>query len=83
MIGTFKSKCGAVAALIAAAVIGLGAPAQAQKPSEEQLSAIRSSCRSDFLSNCSGVPRGGKEALDCLRQHMAKLSLPAAARSRR
>ncbi len=74
MICIFKSKYGAVAALIAAAVICLGSPAQAQKPSEEQLSAIRSSCRSDFLSNCSGVPRGGKEALDCLRQHMAKLS---------
>lgn len=74
MICIFKSKCGPVAALIAAAVIGFGTPAQAQKPSEEQLSAIRSSCRSDFLLNCSGVPRGGKEALDCLRQHMAKLS---------
>jgi hypothetical protein len=74
MICIFKSKYGAVAALIAAAVIGFGTPAQAQKPSEEQLGAIRSSCRSDFLSNCSGVPRGGKEALDCLRQHMAKLS---------
>jgi hypothetical protein len=74
MICIFKSKCGAGAALIAAAIIGFGTPAQAQKPSEEQLSAIRSSCRSDFLSNCSGVPRGGKEALDCLRQHMGKLS---------
>lgn len=74
MICIFRSKYGAVAALIAAAVIGFGTPAQAQKPSEEQLGAIRSSCRSDFLSNCSGVPRGGKEALDCLRQHMAKLS---------
>jgi len=74
MICIFKSKCGAVAALLAAAVIGFGTPAQAQKPSEEQLGTIRSFCRSDFLSNCSGVPRGGKEALDCLRQHMAKLS---------
>ena len=46
--------------------------------SAEQQSAIRGNCRSDFLSNCSGVPRGGKEALDCLRQHMAKLS-PACA----
>ncbi|HEX5213766.1 MAG TPA: hypothetical protein VFW22_18740 [Pseudolabrys sp.] len=42
--------------------------------SAEQQSAIRGNCRSDFLSNCSGVPRGGKEALDCLRQHMAQLS---------
>ncbi len=74
MICIFKSKYGAVAALIAAAVVCLGSPAQAQRPSEEQLNAVRSSCRSDFLSNCSGVPRGGKEALDCLRQNLAKLS---------
>ena len=74
MICIFKSKCGVIPALLAAAIVCLGSPAQAQKPSEEQLSAIRSSCRSDFLSNCSGVPRGGKEALDCLRQHMAELS---------
>jgi hypothetical protein len=74
MICMFKSKCSVVATLTAAAILCLGSPALAQKPSEEQLSAIRSSCRSDFLSNCSGVPRGGKEALDCLRQHMAQLS---------
>ena len=67
MIDIFKLKCGAAAALIAAAVIGLASPAQAQRPSEEQLNAVRSSCRFDFLANCSGVPRGGKEALDCLR----------------
>lgn len=38
------------------------------------MNAARSSCRSDFLANCSGVPRGSTEALDRLRQHMAKLS---------
>jgi len=50
--------------------------AWAQQPSPDQISAIRASCRSDFMANCSGVPRGGAEALACLRQHMAQLSAP-------
>lgn len=62
-------------ATLALAALSTGAFAQI---SAEQQSAIRGNCRSDFMSNCSGVPRGGKEALDCLRQHMAKLS-PACA----
>jgi hypothetical protein len=38
------------------APIALAVPALAQQPNPEQVSAIRSSCRSDFLSNCSGAP---------------------------
>lgn len=48
--------------------------AMAQAPTPAQADAIRASCRSDFLKNCSGVPRGGKEALDCLRGSKDKLS---------
>src|ERR1700722_6473163 len=48
--------------------------AQAQQPSQDQISAIRQSCRSDFMANCSGVTPGGKDALDCLKQNIAKLS---------
>jgi hypothetical protein len=48
--------------------------ATAQEPTPDQQSAIRSNCRSDFMSNCSGVPRGGKEALQCLKDNVAKLS---------
>lgn len=59
-----------------AAIVVLAATAQAQQPSPEQVSAIRSSCRSDFMANCSGVPRGGAEALTCLKQHLAQLSAP-------
>lgn len=40
----------------------------------DQISAIRSNCRRDFLLNCSGVPRGGKEAFLCLRNNQGKLS---------
>lgn len=48
--------------------------AQAQQPSQDQISAIRQSCRSDFMANCSGVQPGGKDALECLKQNIAKLS---------
>ena len=41
---------------------------------EEQQSAIRANCRGDFISKCSGVPRGGKEALQCLQKNVAVLS---------
>ena len=40
----------------------------------EQQSAIRSNCRSDFMSKCSGVTPGGAEALQCLQRNVARLS---------
>jgi len=46
----------------------------AQQPAQAQRDAIRSACRSDFITNCSGVQPGGKDALDCLTRHSAKLS---------
>ncbi len=39
-----------------------------------QQSAIRASCRSDFMSKCSGVQPGGAEALQCLQKNVASLS---------
>jgi hypothetical protein len=48
--------------------------ARAQQPSPDQISAIRQSCRSDFMANCSGVQPGGKDALDCLKRNLPKLS---------
>jgi len=48
--------------------------AVAQESTPDQQSAIRSNCRSDFMANCSFVPRGGKEALQCLKDNVAKLS---------
>lgn len=44
------------------------------QPTSEQQNAIRSNCRSDFMSNCSGVQPGGAEALQCLQRNVAKLS---------
>jgi len=48
----------------------------AQQPSPDQIAAIRASCRSDFIANCSGVQPGGKDALECLRRNVGKLSGP-------
>ena len=61
-------------ALLIAGLFGGAGIAAAQEPTPDQQSAIRSNCRSDFMANCSGVPRGGKEALQCLKDNVAKLS---------
>jgi len=60
--------CAALAVLAA-----LSASAAAQVTSAQQ-SAIRSNCRSDFQSKCSGVTPGGKDALNCLQSNVASLS---------
>jgi outer membrane biosynthesis protein TonB len=60
-------------AVLAWAVLG-GANPAAAKPSEAQIADIKANCRSDFMSNCWGVKRGGIEAVQCLEQHMSSLS---------
>jgi hypothetical protein len=51
------------------------APATAPHfPTAEQQTAIRQSCRSDFISHCAGVPPGGAEALLCLQRNASQLS---------
>jgi len=52
------------------------AQAQAQQPNQAQLDAIRQNCRSDYQSNCAGVPAGTQASLQCLQQHQAELSPP-------
>ncbi len=47
--------------------------AQAQLSSAQQ-SALRANCRSDFMSHCSGVTPGSKDALACLQKNVASLS---------
>ncbi len=54
------------------ALLGTADPAAAN-PTAAQLSAIKSNCRSDYMSNCWGVPKGAK-AFQCLKEHMSKLS---------
>jgi hypothetical protein len=38
----------------------------AKQPTDAQVSAIRSACRSDYPKVCAGVPTGGAPALQCL-----------------
>jgi hypothetical protein len=59
---------------ISALLLLSAATAQAQQPSQAQRDALRQSCRSDFIANCSGVTPGGKDALDCLKRNLTKLS---------
>ena len=54
--------------------LALVSAAQAQAPSKAQQDAIRANCRSDFMSNCSSVTPGGREALNCLEKNKARLS---------
>ena len=64
----------AIPAAAAVLLLLIGPGARAQQPSQDQIAAIRASCRSDFMANCSGVTPGGKDALECLKRNLAKLS---------
>jgi hypothetical protein len=61
-------------ALLTAALLAIAAPAFAQAPTEAQKSAIRSSCRSDFMVHCASVKPGGIEAVQCLQKNLSSLS---------
>ncbi|ODM70958.1 cysteine rich repeat-containing protein [Bradyrhizobium elkanii] len=50
------------------------APKAAGTPSNAQISAVRSACRSDYPKVCAGVPTGGAPALQCLEKNKGKLS---------
>lgn len=62
------------AVLLAATLFATATGALAQAPSEAQKSAIRSSCRSDFMAHCASVTPGGVEAYQCLKKNMSSLS---------
>src|SRR5882757_3901832 len=47
----------------------------AKKPSNAQVAAIRTACRSDYQRSCAGVPTGGAAALNCLDKNKSKLSV--------
>jgi hypothetical protein len=63
-----------VTGVFLAASVVLSGQALAQQPSQEQISAVRASCRSDFISHCSGVRPGGVDALRCLQRNLGGLS---------
>jgi hypothetical protein len=63
------------ATIAIAAILTLGTAGQVTaEPTAEQQAAIKANCRSDFMANCMGVPRGGKEAFQCLEKNLASLS---------
>ena len=55
-------------------VLCASAETSAQQPSQGQISAVRSACRSDYMAHCASVPPGGKAALACLQKNVASLS---------
>jgi hypothetical protein len=62
----------AAPAAVAPKAAAAGAPAK--KPTDAQIAAIRSACRSDYPKVCAGVPTGGAPALQCLEKNQAKVS---------
>ena len=52
------------------------APANEAAPAatEQQMKAIRFTCRHEFANNCRGVPPGGAEAIACLQRNPGKLT---------
>jgi hypothetical protein len=64
----------AATAAPAAAAPKAAASAPAKKPSDAQVAAIRSACRSDYPKVCAGVPTGGAAALQCLDKNKSKVS---------
>jgi hypothetical protein len=73
--------CGVLALPILAGIAlgGWLGEASAQQPTQEQIAAIRQSCRSDFMAQCAGVQPGGREALQCLKRNAESVSAPCKA----
>jgi hypothetical protein len=64
----------AATAAPAAAAPKAATSAPAKKPSDAQIAAIRSACRSDYPKVCAGVSTGGAPALQCLDKNKSKVS---------
>lgn len=57
-----------------AATTPKAATATSNKPSNANIAAIRSACRSDYSRVCAGVPTGGAAALQCLEKNKSRVS---------
>jgi len=69
-------KEGSAAAPPRPAAEGAATPkaATSSKPSNANIAAIRSACRSDYSKVCAGVPTGGAPALQCLEKNKSRVS---------
>jgi len=63
-----------IAVLLAITGLSISTAAHAQRPSQAQISAIRSACQADYPIHCAGVTPGGAAALQCLQKNVATLS---------
>lgn len=73
MIAAYRLRRAGAFTAVFIATLGASS-ALAQQATDAQRNAVRASCRSDFMSNCSGVQPGGAAAFQCLQQNLAKLS---------
>ena len=71
-------RCATAKPAAPAAAPKAAASTAAGKPTDAQVAAIRSACRSDYQKVCAGVPTGGAPALQCLEKNKAKVSAPCA-----
>ncbi len=77
---TTPAKTGSEPAVESAAPAGpktappKAATATTGKPSNANIAAIRSACRSDYSRVCAGVPTGGAPALQCLEKNKSRVS---------
>jgi hypothetical protein len=69
-----RRRSGHVASSIVLGMLALIASPASAQPTQEQINAVRQSCRSDYMSYCKSVTPGGPEALQCLRSNSGKLS---------
>jgi hypothetical protein len=60
--------------LIAAAMLGLGAAAHAQAPTQPPTQAPERPCMADAARLCAGIEPGGGAQLTCLKAHTDELS---------
>jgi len=73
--GWWRGSWHTMRALLASGIVVVTTlTAFAQQPTSEQISAIRASCRSDFMAQCAGVQPGTRDALECLKRNAAKVS---------
>jgi hypothetical protein len=64
---------------LAAALVAASFIASAAEPTQAQSAAVRQACRADYEKVCAAVPPGGAPALECLKQHILKVSQPCQA----
>jgi hypothetical protein len=74
MINTLRRATKLAPWLSVAAILATALPAFAQAPSQAQRDAIKSQCRSDYMTHCASVPPGGEASLQCLQKNMSSLS---------